>query len=126
MRGLLDTSVLIASEVAALPDEAAISAASLAELHFGVLLAKTHDHRRARLRRLAEVEATFEPLPIDAAVARSYGMLAHLTVSAGQQPRRRVMDLLIAATAHAHGIHLYTRDAADFAAVEDEVSIRVV
>jgi toxin FitB len=124
--GLLDTSVLVATDVAALPDEAAISAASLAELHFGVLLARTDAARRDRLRRLTEVEARFDPLPVDAAVARSYGTLAHVAVTAGQQVRRRVMDLLVAATAHAHAVPLYTRDAQDFAIVDSEVEIHVV
>jgi toxin FitB len=126
VRGLLDTSVLIASSVSDLPDEAAISAASIAELHFGVLLARSDAQRRARLRRLTEVEARFDPLPIDAAVARSYGTLAHIAVTAGQQARRRVMDLLIGATAHAHRVPLYTRDARDFAALEGTVELRVV
>jgi toxin FitB len=126
VRGLLDTSVLIATQVIELPDEAAISAASLAGLHFGVLLASTDTARRNRLRRLSEVESRFDPLPIDAAVARSYGALAHLAATSGQRVRRRVMDLLIAATAHAHAVPLYTRDARDFTALEDELDIRVV
>lgn len=119
-------SVLIARDVAALPDEAAIAAASLAELHFGVLLAKSDDQRRTRLRRLAEIEARFDPLPVDAGVARSYGALAHMAVTAGQQPRRRVMDLLIAATAHANGVPLYTRDAEGFRALGEAIDIRLV
>ena len=126
MRGLLDTSVVIAREVANLPDVAAISAATVGELHFGVHLAKDDRARRARLRRLAEIEAAFDPLPIDAAVARAYGALAHVVVLAGRQPRRRAIDLLIAATAHTYGLPLYTRNADDLAGVEDEVEIRVV
>jgi toxin FitB len=110
VRGLLDTSVVIASDVTDLPDEAAISAATLAELHFGVLLATDDRVRAERLRRLTEVESRFDPLPIDAAVARSHGMLAHRTVLAGRSVRRRSLDLLIAATAHALGVPLYTRD----------------
>lgn len=126
VRGLLDTSVVIAHEVAALPDVAAISAATIAELHFGVHLAKGDQARRARLRRLAEIEAAWDPLPVDAPVARAYGALAHVVVLAGRQPRRRAMDLLIAATAHAHGLPLYTRNADDLSGLEDEVEIRVV
>ena len=126
MRGLLDTSVLIAPGVDELPDEAAISAATIGELHFGVHLARDSQARHARLRRLAEIEAAFDPLPIDAPVARAYGMLAHAVVEAGRQPRRRAMDLLIAATAHAHGVPLYTRDAADFAGLEGHVDLRIV
>ena len=126
VRGLLDTSVVIAREVAELPDEAAISAATLAELHFGVLLARDDAARSLRLRRLAEIESRFDPLPVDAPVARSYGMLAHVTVTAGRRPRRRALDLLIAATAHAHGIPLYTRDRADLAALERHLDLRLV
>lgn len=126
MRGLLDTSVVIATDVTALPDEAAISAATIAELHFGVHLASTDEQRHLRVRRLAEIESRFDPLPIDAAVARSYGMLAHLVVTAGRRPRRRVMDLLIAATAHAHRVTLYTRDPADLAGLEDAIEWQVV
>jgi toxin FitB len=126
LRGLLDTSVLVATNVEGLPDQAAISAASLAELHFGVMLATTDSARRNRLRRLAELESLFDPLPIDAAVARAYGALTHVVVSSGQQVRRRVMDLLIAATAHAHEVPLYTRDRRDFEVLSGEVDIRFV
>lgn len=126
MRGVLDTSVVIAPEVAELPDEAAISAATLAELHFGAHLAVDDAARRDRLRRLAEIESRFDPLAIDAAVARSYGMLAHALVSAGRQPRRRAMDLLIAATAHTHDLALYTRDATDFIGLDEHIELRIV
>lgn len=126
MKGLLDTSVVIARDVADLPDEAAISAATLAELHFGVLLARDEGARRNRLRRLSEIESRFDPLPIDAPVARSYGMLAHVTVTSGRQPRRRALDLLIAATAHAHEVPLFTRGRADLAVLEGHVDVRLV
>lgn len=126
VRGLLDTSVVIAHEVEALPDVAAISVATIAELHFGVHLAKDDRARRARVRRLAEIEAAWDPLPVDAAVARAYGALAHMVVRSGRKPRRRAMDLLIAATAHVHGLPLYTRNADDLSGLEDEVEIRVV
>jgi predicted nucleic acid-binding protein len=125
-RGLLDTSVLVAREVDDLPQLATISAASLAELHFGVLRAADDAARRARVRRLAEIEATFDPLPVDASVARSYGLLAQLVADGGRQVRRRAMDLLIAATAHAHAIPLYTRNASDLVGLGDELDIRAV
>ncbi|MEX1178234.1 MAG: PIN domain-containing protein [Nitriliruptor sp.] len=126
MRGLLDTSVVIVRQVTELPDEAAISAATLAELHFGLLLAGSDAARRLRLRRLTEVEARFDPLPIDASVARSYGMLAHVTVLAGRRPRRRALDLLIAATAHANDLPLYTRDRGDLAALDGHIDVLLV
>ncbi len=125
-RGLLDTSVVIATGVSDLPDEAAISVATLAELHFGVHVAPDDDSRKARIRRLTEVESTFDPLPIDDAVARAYGALAHTMVSAGRKPRARVMDLFIAATAQVHGLVLYTRNAGDFRALEDVIEVKVV
>jgi toxin FitB len=124
VRGLLDTSVLIAEDAADLPDEAAISAASLAELHFGVHLAKDDRTRAHRLRRLAEIESRFAPLPIDESVARAYGQLAQLTVRARRKVRPRVMDLLIAATAQAYGLPLFTRNRQDFELFAELVEIR--
>lgn len=120
---MLDTSVVLAHSASALPEEGAISAATLAELHFGVHLARDEAARRARVRRLAEIESRFDPLPIDDRVARSYGALAATVAAAGRQPRTRAMDLLIAATAHAHGVALYTRNAEDLRALEGELQI---
>ena len=98
MRALLDTSVLIGAEE--LSDfEGAISAASLAELHFGVLVAADDDERARRALRLGVIESSFEPLAIDAAVAREWGRLAAAVRARGGQPRRRALDLAIAATA---------------------------
>ena len=126
VRGLLDTSVVIASEVLDLPDEAAISAATIAERHVDVHLARTDEQRRGRVRRLTEIGSRFDPLPIDAPVARSYGMLVHLVGTAGRQPRRRAIDLLIAATAHAHGVALDTRNVDDLTGLEAEIEWRLV
>ena len=123
MIGVLDTSVVLATGVPPLPGELAISAATLAELHFGVLVASIPAVRAERLRRLALVERSFEPLPVDAAVARSYGLLAAAVAGSGRQPRSRIMDLLIAATAHAHGARLYTRNAADLRGLENLLEV---
>lgn len=123
MRVLLDTSVLIAAEGPG-DLEGAISAASIAEMHFGVLVASDDDERALRSQRLGVIEATFEPLPIDAAVAREWGRLAAAVVNRGGQPRRRALDLLIAATANVHYVPLLTRDAKDFALIADLVDIR--
>lgn len=122
-RALLDTSVLIGTEV---PDdvEGAISVASLAELHFGMLVATDSDERALRAQRLGVIEATFDPLPIDAAVAREWGRLAAAVSQRGGQPRRRAIDLAIAATANVHGVALLTADTADFAIVDDLVDVK--
>lgn len=122
MKGVVDTSVVISSGVAGLPEEVAISAATLAELHFGVQRARTATQRAARLQRLSELESAFETLPVDGRVARAYGALAP---ALADEPRRRVMDLLIAATARAHAVPLFTRDQG-FAALGDLVDVRVI
>lgn len=124
MRGLLDTSVVIATTAIDLPDEAGISAATLAELHFGVHLAKNDSVRALRLRRLTEIESRFVALPIDEAVARAYGELAVLTVAAGRKVRPRVVDLFIAATARVHGVPIYSLNPKDFAPFSDLIELR--
>lgn len=130
MRGILDTSIIIARDEgdaihpAKLPDEAAISVATLAELHYGVLVAADASTRRRRTRRLGEVEAAFEALPSDAAVARAFASVAHAVRLAGRQPRARVMDIWIAATALAHGVPVYTQNREDFAPFEAVVAVR--
>ena len=130
-RALLDTSVVIdagedESLLRALPASAAISVATLAELHFGVLLGKTPQVRASRLRRLGAIESTFEALAIDADVARAYATVAHAVAAAGRKPRRRVMDLWIAATAIVHRVPVLTRNPDDFAGLESLVGIRAV
>lgn len=121
MRAVLDTSVVVAGGFAHLDAELAISAASLAELHYGVLVTADATVRAARLQRLALVERSLEPLPVDDKVARSYGVLAAAVTHQGRQPRRRVFDLLIAATAHAYEVRLYTRNPADLRGLEELV-----
>lgn len=123
MRVLLDTSVLIAAESPG-ELEGAISAASLAELHFGVLVAAEDDERARRSQRLGVVEATFDPLPVDAQIAREWGRLAAAVVSRGGKPRRRALDLVIAATANVHAVPLVTLNPKDFALVADLVDAR--
>jgi predicted nucleic acid-binding protein len=122
-RAVLDTSVVIADQVAPIPGVLAISAITLAELNFGVLVATTIEVRAERLRRLSLLQQRFDALPVDEAVAVSYGRLAAPVVDTGRRPRRRVMDLLIAATAHAHGARLYTRNPRDFAGLEGLVNV---
>lgn len=124
MRGLLDTSVVIAESVEDVPEEAAISVATLAELHFGVHMARDDETRKLRVRRLSEVENRFDALPVDEAVARAYGSLAHTAVSAGRSPRTRAMDVLIAATAQVHEVPLFTRNLRDFQPFKDVIEVR--
>lgn len=122
-RGILDTSVLVARDVRPLPGELAISVISMAELHYGVLVATSADARAVRMARLMGLKKRFDPLPVDEAVAESYGRLAAMTVDRGRQPRRRVMDLLIAATAHTHSATLYTLNPDDLRHVADLVDV---
>jgi len=123
VKAILDTSVLIATDVQPLEGELAISAAALAELHFGVLITTDGAVRAERLRRLSDFQRKFDALPIDDEVATSYGQLAAAVATAGRQPRARVMDLLTAATAHAHSARLYTRNAADLAGIEHLIEV---
>jgi len=123
MRGILDTSVVIATDVGPLEGELAISAATLAELHFGVLVARERAVRAERLRGLSFLQRRFDALPVDEAVAASYGQLAAAAVDAGRRPRARVIDLLVAATAHAHSARLYTRNLDDFVGLDDLVEV---
>ncbi|MGB3764254.1 MAG: type II toxin-antitoxin system VapC family toxin [Ornithinimicrobium sp.] len=122
-RAILDTSVVIDEGASPMSGVLAISAVTLAELHFGVLVAKTTAVRAERLRRLSVLQQRFDALPVDDAVAASYGRLSAAVVDAGRKPRGRVMDLLIAATAHAHGARLYTRNPIDFAGLEELVDV---
>jgi predicted nucleic acid-binding protein len=115
--GLLDTSVLIDPAASrCLPDETVISALTLAELAAGPHASSDPAERGRRQHRLQVIEATYEPLPFDAACARAYGRVFAAAATAGRKPRgQRAVDLLIAATALAHNLPLYTRNARDFA-----------
>jgi predicted nucleic acid-binding protein len=125
--GLLDTSVVVDWHdpvvVASLPDQMAISAITAAELAAGPRLAATPLEAAKRQQRLQEIEAKFEPLPFDGAAVRSYGLVVAAVVGAGRRPRNRFADLLIAATAHANRLDLFTRNADDFAGLQDLVRV---
>ncbi len=126
VRAILDTSVVLATGIGPLDGELAISAVTLAELHFGVLVAEERGIRAERLRRLLTLQQSFDALTVDGAVAASYGQLASAVVDAGRKPRARSMDLLIAATAHAHAARLYTRNINDFRGLDDLVEVVAV
>lgn len=128
--GLLDTSVIIdwhdPAVLAALPDEIAISAISAAELAAGPHLATDRVEAAKRQARLQEVESTLEPIQFDGATVRSYGLIVAAVVGEGRTPRSRFADLLIAATAHANQLDLYTRNADDFTGLEKLVGVIAV
>lgn len=129
-RGLLDTSVVIELErldAAALPMQLAVSAITLAELAAGPHATDDPDERARRQDRLARAEATFEPLPFDAAAARAYGRIYAAVLSAGRNARgQRAIDLLIAAIALSIEIPLFTRNESDFTVVEHLLEIVAV
>lgn len=125
-RGLLDTSVVIDHDIldpALLPDESAISAVTLAELAAGPHATRDEDERARRQDRLQWAAATWDPLPFDAETARMYGRIFAAVHAAGRTSRARLADLLIASTAAANGLPLYTRNPSDLAALEKLVKI---
>ena len=129
VRGLLDTSVVIDLDLINsddLPDETVLSAVTLAELAAGPHAAVDEQERGRRQDRLQWAASRWDPLPLDADVARAYGRLYATTGSNGRRTRRRFADLLIAATAMAHGLPLFARNPADFAGLEELVQIRAV
>jgi len=126
-RGIVDTSVLIDLErvdIDGLPKEMTIAAVSLAELAAGPHATDDRIERARRKARLQRVEATFSPLPFDAEAARAYGHLYAAVVAAGRKARgRRALDLMIAATALASGLPLYTRNPSDFEGLAELVRV---
>ncbi|MGH7882010.1 MAG: type II toxin-antitoxin system VapC family toxin [Candidatus Dormibacteraceae bacterium] len=123
MIAILDTSVVIEGDLLPLEEMLSISVATMAELHYGVLVAKDGLRRAERLERMLSIQRRFSPLPIDEVVAESYAKLAVAVAATGRQPRSRTMDLLIAATAHAHQARLYTRNAEDLRGLETLLEI---
>lgn len=119
--GLLDTSVVIdlhsITDSQSLPQEPRISAITLAELSVGPLVANSQAERIKRQAVLQQVEASFDPLPFDTKSARAFGSVAAQLRSGGSKSKARAFDALIAATALANGLPLYTRNAADFAGI---------
>ncbi len=130
VRGILDTSVVVDLEeidVASLPQEVAVSSLTLAELAAGPHATTDADERSRRQDRLQRAEATFDPLPFDSDAARAYGRVFAAVTATGRKVRgARAVDLLIAATAVAAGLPLYTRNGRDFEALDALLTVVVV
>jgi predicted nucleic acid-binding protein len=126
MKALLDTSVLIEGNWTSIPEvDLAISVVSLAELQFGLLAARDATARAVRANRLGLIESRFpDPLCLDDKIARIWGELQGAVAERGGNPRKRVADLAIAATAKAHGALLITADIKDLEIIEDLVEFR--
>jgi predicted nucleic acid-binding protein len=126
-RGLLDTSVVIDLEhipARSLPVEVAISAITLADLGAGPHATDDPTEGSRRQDRLQRAEAVFDPLPFGAEAARAYGRVFSAVANAGRKPRgARAVDLLIAATAVAENLPLYTRNPGDFQALDDLIDV---
>jgi predicted nucleic acid-binding protein len=123
MKAVLDTSILIGTDAPA-DVEAVISVASITQLHLGALVAEDDDERARRMDRLAAIEAAFDPLPISVEVARAWDRLAAAVTQRGGNPRRRQIDLAIAATATVEKVPLLTHNLTDFAIIKDLVDAR--
>lgn len=129
-RGLLDTSVVIdleRVEVGRLPNTVAVSALTMAELAAGPHATSDPDERGRRQDRLQRAEAAFDPLPFDADAARAYGRIFAAVTATGRKARGpRAVDLMIAATALALELPLYTRNGDDFRGLERLLPVVVV
>lgn len=125
MNVILDTNLLIDEWRPPWGHRVAISVASIAELNFGLLRSSDPVESARRMRILARVEHEFNPVPVSADVARNYAQCAQALYAVGRNPRARVWDLIIAATALTHGATLYTLDKIDFVGLENLIDIVV-
>lgn len=122
--GLLDTSVLATAEASAvLPEQVLVSTVSLAELASGPHTAKSEQERNRREARLLTAEARYDALPFDAACLRAFKIVRREVEAVGRQVRGRLPDLLIASTAVAHSIPIYTYDTADLRGLESVLEV---
>lgn len=127
--GILDTSTVILlpsiTDPGTLPSQPMITAITLAELSAGPLVAPTEAERARRQAHLQQAEADFDAIPFDQAAARAFGRVASDLRRAGRKTSARAYDALIAATAIANGLPLYTANPDDFASIEGLEVIRV-
>ena len=126
--GVLDTSAVVLLDrllPADLPDEPVITAVTLAELSVGALVTDDAAERARRQARLQLTEASFDPLPFDAPAARAFGRVAAALRRTGRQVRPRAFDALIAATAIAHDLPVYTCNSSDFVGIEELTLVSV-
>jgi hypothetical protein len=128
-RGILDTGTLILlpriDDPEALPEEPLITAVTLAELSVGPLVATNEEERIARQAHVQQAEADFDPLPFDSSAARAFGRVAASLRRAGRKPAARAYDAMIAATALASGLPVYTCDPEDFRGIDGLVVVPV-
>ena len=128
-RGILDTSTLIllgrVQNTEVLPDEPQITTVTLAELSVGPLVATTDEERIARQAHLQQAEADFDPLPFDAAAARSFGRVAAELRKAGRKPAARAYDAMIAAIAISNDLPIHTCSPRDFTGIDGLTVITV-
>lgn len=121
-RGVLDTSTVIMlskiTDPTVLPSEPLITTITLAELSVGPLVATTDFERAARQAHVQQAEADFDPLPFDAAAARAFGRVAASLRRTGRKPAARAYDAMIAATALAEDLPVYTCNPDDFAGID--------
>jgi predicted nucleic acid-binding protein len=121
-RGVLDTSTLILlgriHDTGSLPTEPLITAITLAELSVGPLVATTDDERAARQAHVQQAEAEFDPLPFDAAAARSFGRVSASLRRAGRNPSARAYDAMIAAVCVANELPVHTCNPDDFSGID--------
>lgn len=127
--GILDTSTLLllgrVTATETLPSEPMITSITLAELSVGPLVAASEEERAARQAHLQQAEADFDPLPFDAAAARSFGQVAASLRRAGRKPAARAYDAMIAAVCVANELPIHTCNAADFAGIDGLVVMEV-
>lgn len=130
-RGILDTSTILVldklADAGVLPAEPLITTVTLAELSVGPLVAQEEGERVARQSQLQQAEADFDPLPVDASAARAFGRVSASLRRAGRKTTARTYDAMIAATALANDLPVFTCNPTDFSSIDglDVVAVPV-